>query len=72
MECQLGVGKGTKEEDELEEEQQQQQQQQQQQPPQRQARDMSFWQAWRDLIPVVKIELNMASVGLYCFLFLFY
>lgn len=52
LENQLGVGKGAKEEDEEEEEQQH---------PPRQARDMSFWQDWRDLIPVIKIELNMAS-----------
>nr|XP_027228539.1 transmembrane protein KIAA1109-like [Penaeus vannamei] len=27
---------------------------------QTQAKDMSFWQDWRDLIPVIKIDLNMA------------
>lgn len=28
---------------------------------QTQAKDMSFWQDWRDLIPVIKIDLNMVS-----------
>lgn len=50
LESQLGPGKGGKEEEEREEEPQQQQ---------GQSRDMSFWQDWRDLIPVIKIELNM-------------
>lgn len=26
-----------------------------------QVRDMSFWQDWRDLIPVIKVDLNMVS-----------
>lgn len=28
---------------------------------QNQSQDMSFWQDWRDLIPVIKIDLNMVS-----------
>lgn len=51
LESQLGTGKGGREDDDEGEEE-----------PQRQpgqSRDMSFWQDWRDLIPVIKIELNM-------------
>ncbi|XP_050686161.1 transmembrane protein KIAA1109 homolog isoform X6 [Eriocheir sinensis] len=52
QESQLGVGKGGKDEDEEKDEESLQQQ--------GQTRDMSFWQDWRDLIPVIKLELNMA------------
>lgn len=29
-------------------------------------KDMSFWSSWRDLIPVIKVDLNYVS--LFCFL----
>lgn len=57
QESQLGVGKGGKDEDEEKDEASQQQQ--------GQTRDMSFWQDWRDLIPVIKLELNMVRSCLF-------
>lgn len=63
QESQMGVGKGSREEDdEMEEDPQQQP---------RQTRDMSFWQDWRDLIPVIKIELNMVRSWVKAYTFFF-
>lgn len=39
---------------------------------QTQAKDMSFWQDWRDLIPVIKIDLNMVSCFVEYFVLFFH